>query len=255
MADLAQRVPALLDSKAVIGGMVFMFVGLGIKMALMPLHGWLPDAYSSAPDSVSPLLSALVTKVSLLAWARILYWAVGVGGELEITQILRLVWGMGALASVVGAFLALTQRDVKRIFAYGGLSHIGLILIGVGQGNQTGLAGAMFYLINDAVMQATLFVVAGAAIHQYGIQTFDELGRSAWARAVDDRGAHHRGHVDDRHTAHGWLFREVVHHFEQPEGRQLPCRCGRDDFHTPDAGLSHQTVGAGLCRRSRVGEH
>ena len=151
-------------------------------MALMPLHGWLPDAYSSAPDSVSPLLSALVTKVSLLAWARILYWAVGVGGELEITQILRLVWGMGALASVVGAFLALTQRDVKRIFAYGGISHIGLILIGVGQGNQTGLAAAMFYLINDAVMQATLFVVAGAAIHQYGIQTFDELGRCAGAR-------------------------------------------------------------------------
>jgi multicomponent Na+:H+ antiporter subunit D len=177
MADLAQRVPALLDSKAVIGGMVFMFVGLGIKMALMPLHGWLPDAYSSAPDSVSPLLSALVTKVSLLAWARILYWGVGVGGQLEITQILRLVWVMGALASVAGAFLALTQRDVKRMFAYGGVSHIGLILIGVGQGNQTGLAGAMFYLINDAVMQATLFVVAGAAINQYGVQTLEELGR------------------------------------------------------------------------------
>jgi multicomponent Na+:H+ antiporter subunit D len=188
MADLAQRVPALLDSKAVIGGMVFMFVGLGIKMALMPLHGWLPDAYSSAPDSVSPLLSALVTKVSLLAWARILYWAVGVGGELEITQILRLVWAMGAVASVVGAFLALTQRDVKRIFAYGGISHIGLILIGVGQGNQTGLAAAMFYLINDAVMQATLFVVAGAAIHQYGIQAFEELGqlrgRAPWMIAA-----------------------------------------------------------------------
>jgi multicomponent Na+:H+ antiporter subunit D len=184
MADLAQRVPALLDSKAVIGGMVFMFVGLGIKMALMPLHGWLPDAYSSAPDSVSPLLSALVTKVSLLAWARILYWAVGVGGELQIAQILRLVWAMGAVASVVGAFLALTQRDVKRMFAYGGVSHIGLILIGVGQGNQTGLAAAMFYLINDAVMQATLFVVAGAAIHQYGIHTFEELsrlrGRAPW---------------------------------------------------------------------------
>jgi multicomponent Na+:H+ antiporter subunit D len=184
MADLAQRVPALLDSKVVIGGMVFMFIGLGIKMALMPLHGWLPDAYSSAPDSVSPLLSALVTKVSLLAWARILYWAVGVGGELGIAQVLRLVWMMGALASVVGAFLALTQRDVKRMFAYGGISHIGLILIGVGQGNQTGLAAAMFYLINDAVMQATLFVVAGAAIHQYGIQTFEEFsrlrGRAPW---------------------------------------------------------------------------
>jgi len=177
MADLAERVPALLDSKAVIGGLVFMFIGLGIKMALMPLHGWLPDAYSYAPDAVSPLLSSLVTKVALLAWARILYWAVGVGSELETTQILRLVWVSGALASVVGAFLALTQRDVKRIFAYGGVSHIGLILIGVGQGNQTGLAGAMFYLINDAVMQATLFVVAGAAIHQYGVKTMEDLGR------------------------------------------------------------------------------
>ena len=70
------------------------------------------------------------------------------------------------------------------MFAYGGLSHIGLILIGVGQGNQTGLAGAMFYLINDAVMQATLFVVAGAAIHQYGVRTIEELGglrgRAPW---------------------------------------------------------------------------
>ncbi len=177
MADLAERVPGLLDSKAVIGGLVFMFIGLGIKMALMPFHGWLPDAYTLAPDSVSPLLSSLVTKVALLAWARILYWAVGVSGELETTQILHLVWVLGAIASVVGASLALTQQDVKRMFAYGGVSHIGLILIGVGQGNQTGLAGAMFYLINDAVMQATLFVVAGAAIHQYGLQSMEEWGR------------------------------------------------------------------------------
>jgi multicomponent Na+:H+ antiporter subunit D len=177
MADLAQRIPQLLGSKAVIGGLVFMFIGLGIKMALMPLHGWLPDAYSHALDAVSPLLSALVTKVSLFVWARILYWAVGAGTHLDSTQILRLVWVFGALAAVVGASLALTQRDVKRMFAYGGLSHIGLILIGVGQGNQTGLAGAMFYLINDAVMQATLFVVAGAAIHHYGVVSLEELGR------------------------------------------------------------------------------
>ncbi len=177
MADLAERLPAMLDSKAIIGGLVFMFIGLGIKMALMPFHGWLPDAYSFAPDSVSPLLSALVTKVSLLAWARILYWTVGVGGELENTPILRLVWMSGAIASVVGASMALTQRDLKRMFAYGGISHIGLILVGVGQGSQTGLAGSMFYLINDAVMQATLFVIAGAAIHQYGVLTIKDLGR------------------------------------------------------------------------------
>lgn len=177
MADLTQRVPELVASKAVIGGSVFMLIGLGIKMALMPLHGWLPDAYTYAPDAVSPLLASLVTKAALFAWVRILYWGVGTGSEVEIAQILRLLWVLGALAAVVGAFVALIQQDVKRMFAYGGVSHIGLMLIGVGQGNQTGLAGAMFYLINDAVMQATLFVVAGAAIHQYGVRTMEELGR------------------------------------------------------------------------------
>jgi multicomponent Na+:H+ antiporter subunit D len=177
MADLTQRVPELVASKALIGGSVFMLIGLGIKMALMPLHGWLPDAYTYAPDAVSPLLASLVTKAVLFAWARILYWGVGTGSEVETAQILRLVWVLGALAAVVGAFVALIQQDVKRMFAYGGVSHIGLMLIGVGQGNQTGLAGAMFYLINDAVMQATLFVVAGAAIHQYGARTMEEWGR------------------------------------------------------------------------------
>lgn len=178
MADLAERVPELLGSKAVIGGLVFMFIGLGVKMALMPLHAWLPDAYTHAPDSVSPLLSAVVTKVALLAWVRILYWAIGCSSELEkTTHILLLVQFSGAMAAVVGAFLALTQRDLKRVFAYGGISHIGLILIGAGQGNQTGLVAAMFYLINDAVMQAALFVVAGAAIHQYGVTRMEDLGK------------------------------------------------------------------------------
>ena len=154
-----------------------------------------------------------------LSLGRILYWAVGVGSELETSPILDLVWVLGALASVVGAFLALTQRDVKRIFAYGGVSHIGLILIGVGQGNHTGLAGAMFYLINDAVMQATLFVVAGAAIHQYGVQTLEDWGEIAFASAVDDRGDYHREHVDDRDPANGRLFWEVVYHPECAEKR------------------------------------
>ena len=91
---------------------------------------------------------------------------------------------LGAVAAVGGASLALIQRDVKRMFAYGGVSHIGLIMLGAGLGNQTGLAGALFYLINDAVMQATLFVLAGIAVTHYGIRTVDQLGtlrsRAPW---------------------------------------------------------------------------
>ena len=63
------------------------------------------------------------------------------------------------------------------IFAYGGISHIGIILIGIGQGNQTGFAGGVFYLLNDSVMQAGLFFLAGVAFCQYGVRTIDDIGR------------------------------------------------------------------------------
>lgn len=176
MADLAQRVPALVTSKAIVGGLIFMFLGLAIKMALMPLHGWLPDAYTHAPEAVSPLLASLVTKVALIAWVRIMFGVVGPDAEIEHVPVLTLLEELGAIAAVVGALLALTQRELKRMFAYGGISHIGLILIGVGLGNPTGFAGGVFYLINDAVMQAALFFLAGAVVYQYGARTIDELG-------------------------------------------------------------------------------
>ena len=180
MADLAQQMaakPELLTSKAIIGGTTFMLIGLGIKMALFPLHGWLPGAYTRAPESISPLLAALMTKVALYGWVRIMFWVLGARAEIGQVHVLTLLGGLGALAAVVGALLALSQDDVKRMFAYGGISHVGLILIGVSQGNQTGFAGSMFYLINDAVMQAGLFFIAGAAIHHYGARTVEDLSR------------------------------------------------------------------------------
>jgi multicomponent Na+:H+ antiporter subunit D len=184
MADLAGRLPALEGSSAVIIGVVFMFLGLAIKMALMPFHGWLPDAYTAAPDAVAPLLSALVTKVSLFAWVRIMYWVVGAGQDTELGQVLQVCWVLGGVATIVGASLALIQRDVKRMFAYGGVSHIGLIMLGAGLGNQTGLVGSVFYLITDAVMQATLFIVAGIAASHYGVESVDQLAtlrrRAPW---------------------------------------------------------------------------
>ena len=179
MADMAEQLPHLLTSKAVLGGLLFMFIGLGIKMALVPFHAWLPDAYTHAPDSVSPILAALVTKVALLGWVRIMFWVLGIKVAVDDTPVLLLVGLLGSLAAVIGAVLALTQQDLKRMFAYGGISHIGIILIGVSQGNQTGFVGGVFYLLNDAVMQASLFFIAGVAISLYGVYTIEDVGRIA----------------------------------------------------------------------------
>jgi len=177
MADMADKLPFLLDSKAIVGGLLFIFIGLGIKMALVPFHGWMPEAYAYAPDSVSPIMASLLTKIVLLAWVRIIYWVLNASIAIYDIPILQLVAVLGALAAVIGASLALIQRDIKMMFAYGGVSHIGIILIGIGQGNQTGFVGGIFYLLNDAVMQAALFFIAGVAFCQYGVRTIDELGR------------------------------------------------------------------------------
>jgi multicomponent Na+:H+ antiporter subunit D len=177
MADIAEKLPFLLNSKAVVGGLLFMFIGLGIKMAIVPFHSWLPEAYTYAPESISPILASTVTKVALLAWVRIIYWVFSASIAINDIPILLLVEVVGALAAVIGASLALAQRDIKMLFAYGGISHIGIILIGISQGNQTGFVGGVFYLLNDAVMQAGLFFLAGVAFCQYGVRTIDELGR------------------------------------------------------------------------------
>ena len=177
MADMADKLPFLLGSKALVGGLLFIFIGLGIKMALVPFHAWMPEAYAYAPDSVSPILASLLTKIALLAWVRIIYWVLNASIVVYGIPILLLVAVLGALAAVIGASLALAQRDLKMMFAYGGISHIGIILIGIGQGNQTGFVGGIFYLLNDAVMQAALFFLAGVAFCHYGVRTIDDIGR------------------------------------------------------------------------------
>ena len=184
MTDLAIRIPELITSTAVVGGLIFLFLGLSIKMALIPLHGWLPGAYANAPLAVAPLLASTVTKVALVAWVRIEYALIAPGVEVSHVPVLVLLEDIGVLAAIVGGALALVQTDVKRMFAYGGISHIGLMLVGVSLGNSTALAGGLFYLINDAVMQATLFMIAGAAIYYHGAHTLDDLksvsARSPW---------------------------------------------------------------------------
>jgi multicomponent Na+:H+ antiporter subunit D len=177
MADLAVRVAPISGSMAVLSGIVFIMIGLGIKMALVPLHGWQPDAYAHAPDPISPLLAALMTKVALYAVARIIFWVFGI--DLLFTKfpfIVFLGW-IGAIAMLAGAFLALSEQNLKRMFAYGGLSHVGLIVLGISLGSRAGLSAGVFYLLVDTVMQLGLFFTAGVIIHQHGVGEIAGLAR------------------------------------------------------------------------------
>jgi multicomponent Na+:H+ antiporter subunit D len=188
MADLADKLRGLWGSTAVLTGLVFIIIGLGIKMALVPLHGWLPDAYAHAPEAISPLLASLITKVALVALARIMFWMLGADVIWDEVPVMVYLGWIGAIATLAGAFLALSEQNIRRTFAYGGISHVGLVVMGISLGNLTGFAGGIFYLMTDAVMQLGLFFVAGAMASHYGVREVAEVahlrGRTPWMTAA-----------------------------------------------------------------------
>ena len=151
-------------SPALLAAGALFVVGFGVKAALVPLHAWLPDAYAQAPSGISALLSAIVTKASLVALLRALAALAGA----------RVTWGMlllgfGALNIVAGNLLALRQTRVKRLLAYSSLGQIGYILLGLGvglyAGQPAGAQGGLFHVVTHGLMSGLAFLAAGALIY------------------------------------------------------------------------------------------
>ncbi|MFH1452941.1 MAG: proton-conducting transporter membrane subunit [Armatimonadota bacterium] len=146
--------------------------GLFIKGGLVPFHGWLPDAYSSAPTSVSVLLAGIVTKTTGIYTIIILLTSVFVFNK-PIQDILLLI---GAVSVVFGALAAITQKDFKRMLAYSSISQVGYIILSLGTGTALGFAGAVFHMFNHAIFKSQLFVNSAAVEEQAGTVDIDKMG-------------------------------------------------------------------------------
>ncbi len=166
MEDLRQLLPPLYGSRIVRTALLFILFGIGIKIALFPLHAWLPDAYTHAPSAVSALLAPLMTKVMAYVVIRVMFTVFSaqfIIASLRVNEIM--VW-FGVLAILFGAVMALSQSDYKRMLCYVIIAEIGYIIGGIGVANATALKGAIFHIINDALMVACLFLVAGMVTYQ-----------------------------------------------------------------------------------------
>jgi multicomponent Na+:H+ antiporter subunit D len=166
MADLSQLLPELIESKAILAGFAFIIIGLSIKMALFPLHGWLPDAYTCAPSAVSATIAPLMTKVMAYVIIRIMFTVFNAEFPVSILRVTQLMVWFGTLAILFGAVMALSQRDFKRMLSYVIIAEIGYIVGGIGVANTTALQGAIFHIVNDAMMMACLFMVAGLVMYR-----------------------------------------------------------------------------------------
>ncbi|MFQ5828464.1 MAG: proton-conducting transporter membrane subunit [Candidatus Methylomirabilia bacterium] len=175
MADLARRLPELASSRVLGVAVAFLVIGLGIKMALFPLHGWLPDAYTYAPPAVAALLAPVGTKVAVYALARILFFVLRTPDALvQVPLMMVLAWA-GAVAIVAGGVMAIRQNDLRRLLAYSSVSQIGYIVLGIGMANPVALAGAYLHILNHAMMKGCLFFAAGAARVRLGGTALSDL--------------------------------------------------------------------------------
>ncbi|MBN1192879.1 MAG: monovalent cation/H+ antiporter subunit D family protein [Coriobacteriia bacterium] len=157
-----------------------MTLGFMVKAAIFPLHIWLPDAHAIAPSPVSAVLSGLVVKVGIIGMLRVYQIAYG-SGAIDMSGLNMVLMWLGALSIVMGAFFAVFQDDIKMMLAYSTISNIGYIVMGLGLASTYGVMGASIHVFNHALIKATLFLGAGALIHQTGKRTLSELagvGRS-----------------------------------------------------------------------------
>jgi multicomponent Na+:H+ antiporter subunit D len=147
-------------------------MGFGLKAALMPFHAWLPDAHPSAPAPISAMLSGLLIKVSgVYALTRIFFNVFGLTPALSTVLMY-----LATLSMVAAAFLALGQKDIKRMLAYSSISQVGYIVLGLGLGTPLGIAGGLFHLINHALAKGLLFLNSGSIQQATGTRNLDEMG-------------------------------------------------------------------------------
>lgn len=186
MADLAQRVPQLYDSTVIRTAFAYFTVGLAIKMALFPLHGWQPGAYSRAPSAVSLLMSATATKVAAYGLYRITFTVFGVGLLLdELPPVRNLLEGMAGAAIVAGPLLAMRQTDLRRILAFSSVGQIGYLVMAVVLLDPDGVAGGIYHFWSHAAAKGCLFAVAGGLVYQTGGSRLRDLAgfgaRAPWS--------------------------------------------------------------------------
>lgn len=168
MADLAVRLGPVLESRITLAAFGFIVVGLGLKLAMFPLHLWLPNAYTHSPSVVSVFLAGTATKVSLYALLRILYGVFGFRFTFDQEPMSALFAIVAVAGILICSLVAIYQQNVKRILAFSSVAQIGYMLLGVAFATAAGLQAGLLHIFNHALLKSGLFLAIGCVVVRTG---------------------------------------------------------------------------------------
>jgi multicomponent Na+:H+ antiporter subunit D len=175
LADMASRLPEVSDQRSVRAALAFLTVGVSLKLALFPLHLWLPNAYTYAPSAVAAFLAATATKVSVYVLLRLYYSIFGASLVFEDLPVGVVLAALSIAAMFAASIVAIFQGDVKRMFAYSSIAQIGYITLGIAIGTETGLVAALVHLFNHALTKGALFLLLGGIAFHLGTLGFERI--------------------------------------------------------------------------------
>lgn len=166
------QIKGQLDPTLLTIAFVFLLVGYGTKVGLAPLHNWLPDAHAEGPTPISAVLSGLLLNVALYAVVRCKVLAEGATHSPLPGQMLM---GFGLLSVVLAAFFLWRQRDIKRLFAYSSIEHMGIVTFAFGMGGPVATFAALLHMTVHSLTKSAIFFAVGHATQKAGTQTMEHI--------------------------------------------------------------------------------
>lgn len=175
MADLSERIAGMEDSRTVRAAFGFIVVGMGLKVAIYPLHLWLPNAYTFAPSVVTTFLAATATKVAVYVLLRFMFSVFQPGFVFEVYTLELVILPFAILAMFAASVVAVFQSDLKRMLAYSSIAQIGYMLLGIAFISTTGLTATLIHLFNHGITKGALFMAVGAYVMRSGSSFYNRI--------------------------------------------------------------------------------
>ena len=175
MADLANKLSKNPINKTIGTAFGFLFVGISLKLALFPLHLWLPNAYTYAPSVVSAFLAATATKVAVYILLRFLFTIFDTKMSFGILPLESVLLVLSIIAMFVASVVAVFQPNIKRMLAYSSVAQIGYVILGISFININGLAAGIIHLFNHALIKGGMFLAVGCLFYRIASVNIDKL--------------------------------------------------------------------------------